>query len=244
MFYWFSKCPLLHYRIIHYICFVIHNIYITSTEALLPSLHLSMHLSIDVTERPGKGVASIADSDRGRTNKSSINSVIESSVAAGRSVVNRDGSTYGVLAVLDVQILPCPPGAVYHGVMEVESRVTGGSEEVTSGITTNGKMTTSVNTEEAVAEIALHASAEGSEVLVVFNEIGNVRVFSPALRCGGRNVTTQTAGVVSKPSELWIGGVVRKDRSYRAEVNFPAIYMSVIEIRWSERGQSIEAVRV
>jgi len=115
-------------------------------------------------------------------------------------------------------------------VVEVESRVTGGSEEVASGVTTNGKVTASVHTEETVAEISLHASAEGGKVLVVLDEIGNVGVLGPALGCGGRDVATQAAGVVSKSSELRIGGVVRKDRSYGAEIDFPAIYMSVFEI--------------
>jgi hypothetical protein len=230
MFYSSSKRPLLHYRIIHYISYIIRNIYITPTEVLFSTLRLTIHLRIDVTERPSKGVASITDSDRGRTNKSSIDSIIEGGVAAGRGVINSDGSTDSVLAVLDVQVLPRPPGAVDHGVVEVESRVTGRSEEITSGVTTNGKVTASVNTEETVAEIALHASAKGGKILVILDEIGNVGVLCPALGCGGRDVATQAAGVVPKSSELRIGSVVRKDRSYGAEVDFPAIYMSVFEI--------------
>lgn len=169
-------------------------------------------------------MAGVPDCDRWGADIARIDGIIESGVAARGRVVHGDGRANSVLSGLKVQVLPCPPRTVNHSVVKIERGVAGRGEEVTSGVTTDGEVASGVHTEETVGEVTLHSSREGGKVLVVLDQVGDVFILSPALRCGGRDVATQAAGIVSQASEFRIGGVVGENRRDWTEVHFPAIY--------------------
>lgn len=74
-----------------------------------------LHLSVDVAEWTGKGIHGISLGDVGELSLEHLtkgHGVVEGTVAAGRKIQEGDGVSDGVLAVLNVLILPNPPDAV------------------------------------------------------------------------------------------------------------------------------------
>jgi hypothetical protein len=78
-------------------------------------------LSVDVAEGTSKGVHGIALGDVGELSLEHVaerHGVVEGTVAARRRVQEGDGVSNGVLAVLNVLVLPDPPGTVDLSVVD------------------------------------------------------------------------------------------------------------------------------
>lgn len=117
--------------------------------------------------------------------------------AAGR-VERRGAAGEGGLAVLEVHVLPHPPGAVDLGVVQEEGGLGGRGEEVTARVAAGGEVTAGVDTVEAGGEVALHAVLEGSDVVVVGDQVVHVRVLGPVGRDPGGDVAAEAARVVGE----------------------------------------------
>lgn len=95
------------------------------------STRLSIYLLISIAERASKRAHGLSNRDARRID-TEINDVVERSVRRRGEVEQRLRASDGVLAVLEVLVLPNPPGAVDLSVVQVEVGVAGGSEEVTA----------------------------------------------------------------------------------------------------------------
>lgn len=99
-----------------------------------------MHrLNIDIAERARESAHRLRDLNTGVVD-TQLDDICQRSVAAGRVVVQGDGAGDGVLAVLQVLVLPDPPGAVDLGVVDPEGRVSGGDEDVSAWVTAHGEV--------------------------------------------------------------------------------------------------------
>ena len=85
-----------------------------------PVIDHTCHLRVDVAERSSEGVAGVLDGGRGHTNVSEINRVGEHRITAWGGVVDGDCTGERILPVGNVLVLPCPPGAVDHAVVQEE----------------------------------------------------------------------------------------------------------------------------
>lgn len=147
-------------------------------------LHRSkQHLQVDVAHKLALGIHHLAN--RGALSASThLQPVIESAKRQRWVVEEVDASSNGVLASLQVLVLPDPPGAIDLSVVQPEHGVSGGDEEVSTGVATDGVVTTSVDTEEAVEEghavnDTLHSVLEGADFLVVGDQVGDTGIGEP-----------------------------------------------------------------
>jgi hypothetical protein len=152
--------------------------YCTSKRSLntaaAPSPSQCAYLCIDVTKRSRQRVARILDRCDWNTNIAQINRIAQYRIPTRRIVVHRNRSSQCVLPVCNIQILPCPPRAINHGVMQEEVRISWASEQVTPRIASNSEMPRGVDAEKPSGEIALHVVAKGKEVGVVLDERHNI----------------------------------------------------------------------
>ena len=96
-----------------------------------------MHrLDIDIAERTGESAHRLRNLNT-RVVDTQVDDVCQSSVAAGRVVVQGDGAGDGILAVLQVLVLPAPPCAVDLGVVEEECWISWGGEEISTWVSTD-----------------------------------------------------------------------------------------------------------
>ncbi len=103
-----------------------------------------MHrLNIDVAERTRESAHRLRDLNAGIVN-THVDDILQSSVSAGRVVVQGDGAGDGVLAVFEVLVLPDPPGAVDLCVGEEEGRVSWGDEDGSAWVTADGEVASGV----------------------------------------------------------------------------------------------------
>ncbi len=99
-----------------------------------------MHrLNIDIAERTRESAHRLRDLNA-RVVNSQVDDILQSSVSAGRVVVQGDGAGDSVLAVLQVLVLPDPPGAVDLGMVEEKGWVSGGDEDVSAWVTADGEV--------------------------------------------------------------------------------------------------------
>ena len=69
---------------------------------------------------------------------------MQSSISAGRGVVQGDGSSDGVLSVLQILVLPDPPCAVDLCVVQEEGGVSWGGEDVSTWVSADGEVAAGV----------------------------------------------------------------------------------------------------
>jgi hypothetical protein len=100
-------------------------------------------LNIDVAEGTCESAHRLRNLNAGIVD-TQVDDVLQSSASAGRVVVQGDGAGDGVLAVLQVLVLPNPPGAVDLCVVEPEGGVSGGDEDVSAWVTTDGEVASRV----------------------------------------------------------------------------------------------------
>jgi hypothetical protein len=93
-------------------------------------------LNIDVAEGTCESAHRLRNLNAGIVD-TQVDDVLQSSASAGRVVVQGDGAGDGVLAVLQVLVLPDPPGAVDLCVVEEEGRVS-------AWVTTDGEVASRV----------------------------------------------------------------------------------------------------
>lgn len=99
---------------------------------------------------------------------------------------------------MQVQVLPDPPGAINHTVVEPESRVTGADEDITGRITAHGVVTATVDADVAAAGDTLHVHLEVVDVVVAQDQVhdrGEVGVILDDL---GGQIALQAARVVGE----------------------------------------------
>ncbi len=142
-----------------------------------------------------KGVHSVLDLDvDGVDTEGDI--VLQSSVTAGRVVIQGDGTGDGVLPIGQVLVLPDPPSSVNLRVVKEESWVSRRSEDISAWVATNGEVATRVDPVEAGSKVALHVGLEIGDVGFVDDEIGGVLVGIPLRGDPDGNIALEAAGVV------------------------------------------------
>jgi hypothetical protein len=100
-------------------------------------------LNIDVAERTRESAHRLRNLNAGII-YTHVDDILQSSVSAGGVVVQGDRAGDGVLAVLQVLVLPDPPGAVDLCVVEEEGGISWGDEDVSAWVTTDGEVASRV----------------------------------------------------------------------------------------------------
>lgn len=100
------------------------------------------------------------------------------------------------MAVLDVLILPDPPRSVNLGVVKVEGRVTWGSKDISAWVTTNGEVSSSMDTEFSRCEVALHDGLEPVDIGIVTDERGGIGVTGEPRRDPLGDIPLEAARIV------------------------------------------------
>jgi len=131
---------------------------------------ISISLDIYIAERSRERVHRSPDLNAWCID-SELDDILQCSGSAGWRVVQCDGSGDGILSVLEVLVLPDPPGAVDLCVVEEEGRVAGGREDVSAWVAADCEMSAGVHAVEAACEVALHPSLERADIFVVCDEV-------------------------------------------------------------------------
>jgi hypothetical protein len=137
----------------------------------LPSQHLRSN--VDIAEWTSGGASKLSDSDIGSVN-TNADKIIKCSISARWVIVESDGTTNSVLSVLDVLVLPDPPGSVDLSVVKEEDRVSWGREDISSWVTSGDEVTGGVNTVLSAGKVTLHGGLEIGDGGVAVDEVGDV----------------------------------------------------------------------
>jgi hypothetical protein len=89
-----------------------------------------------------------------------------------------------------------PPSAINLSVVEEECWVSWGGEDVSTWVTTNGEVTSRVDTVEACGKVSLHGGLEVGDVGVLGDQVSGVLVGTPSGRNPDRNITLEAARIV------------------------------------------------
>lgn len=155
-------------------------------------------LQVDVAERTRQGAHQVLDL-AGLASPAKVDIVLKGGGVAGRDVeegICAHEGRLAVLALLGVQHLPDPPHAVDHGVMQVECRVTGGGEDIVTGVATEGVVAAAVDADVSGAGDALHLHLEVVGVLGLEDVAENGRGVGVPSVDGVTQVALQATGVV------------------------------------------------
>ena len=126
-------------------------------------------LNINITKRPPSITSrrhNLGDRN-GRRIDAQINQISQGSIPARRGIRQRDSASDGVLAALEILVLPDPPRAVDLRVVQEEGWVTGRREEVAAWVAADGVVPTRVHAVHAVSEVTLHCVLEGVDVVIL-----------------------------------------------------------------------------
>lgn len=97
--------------------------------------NMTLNLQVDVAERTISGAHQRAKGDILRGVRAQVDGIVKSAVTGRRLVENGDSVGDDIDAVLarrKAKVLPDPPNAVNHAVVNPEGRVTGGEEDITT----------------------------------------------------------------------------------------------------------------
>lgn len=124
------------------------------------------------------------------------------------------------------QILPRPEHSINRRVVQVEGRVTGGSEKVASRVAADGVVAAAVYAEVFIGEVALETVLEGRDIRAL-EEIHHLVDCCPG-RGIGVEVAAQAAGVIFQAGSI-LRFQTRDFEGYKgwSEVHFEAVGMSV-----------------
>jgi hypothetical protein len=100
-----------------------------------------------------------------------VNEIVQSGVGGWREVEDRVRAGNSILTVLQVLVLPDPPCAIDLSMVQEEVRVAGRSVKITARVTTDPEVATSVYTQIAGWEVALHPVLEAENIRAVRNEL-------------------------------------------------------------------------
>lgn len=123
--------------------------------------------------------------------------------------------------------------------LTVEVRVRGRVEKISTGITTNGVMTSRVDTDVLAGEVTLDKVLEGVDVVAVLDEVGDDLVGSTHGSVLGQ-VTAETAGVVTKTIRRWILRNVRPLCVDRAKVHGPILHGAALDAATALAGLKLD----
>jgi len=124
------------------------------------------------------------------------------------------------------QILPRPEDSINRRVVQVEDRVTGGSEEVASRVAADGVVAAAVHAQVFIGEVALETALEGRDVRAL-EQIHHLVDCCPG-RGIGVEVAAQAARVIFEAcSILWFQTGDFEGYKGWSEVHFEAVGMSV-----------------
>jgi len=158
-----------------------------------------------------------------------VEDVVKSTGAAGRGVVDGDGSGNDTGALGGVLVLPDPPDAVDLAVVDPEGRVTRAGKDVTGRVALEGEVAASVNAILALGKVTLHDVLEGANVGAVGNEIGRVALAGVAAADPRANVTADAAGVVGEKTGGGGDTVGDEGRGDGAEVDLHVLEGAILQ---------------
>jgi hypothetical protein len=119
---------------------IYHQVVYFHCTALAPA---HPRLQVNVAQRPLSRAHQVVHLDRWSSSVPKVNNGVKRGVS-GRNLVEESasaGDALGALARLLVQLLPHPPGAIDHPVVQVEDWVSGRDEEIASWVTADGVVT-------------------------------------------------------------------------------------------------------
>ena len=120
---------------------------------------------------------------------------------------------------MQVQVLPDPPSAINHTVVEPERRVTGADEDITARITAHGVVTATVDADVAAAGDTLHVHLEVVDVIVAQNQVHDCGEVSVVLDDLGGQIALQAAGVVGEGVFAGLAAAARAHQGDWAQVD-------------------------
>lgn len=106
------------------------------------------YLKVHITKRPSHRAHQILNLPLLRSHITKLNHILQRTVRTRRVVQERPcarNSVISELALVRRQFLPNPPHAVDVGVVQVESRVARGCEDVVTGVATEGVVAAAVD---------------------------------------------------------------------------------------------------
>lgn len=125
---------------------------------------------VNIAELVADRAHSIAD-PHGRRVDTEIYKIVQRGVGGWREVEESVRAADRVLAILQILVLPDPPGAINLSVVQEEVWVTRRSVQVTAGISANPEMATSVHADVSCGEVSLHPVLEAGDVGTVGEEL-------------------------------------------------------------------------
>lgn len=125
---------------------------------------------VDIAELVADRAHSIAD-PHGRRVDTKIYKIVQRGVGGWRKVEESVCAADCVLAVVQILVLPDPPGAINLSVVQEEVWVTRRCVQVTAGISANPEMATGVHADVTCREISLHPVLEAGDVGAVGKEL-------------------------------------------------------------------------
>lgn len=176
-------------------------------------------LQVDVAERTRNGTHEIPHSNSLTTSITNINERVKSSVRRRGAIQESTSARNSIQTLVEVQVLPDPPGAINHTMVEPESRVTRTNKYITRRITAHRVVTTTVDTDTAASGNTLHVHLEVVDIVVAQNQVHDRGEVSVILDDLGAQIALQAAGVVCEWVGLASGFTSGKHQRDRAHVD-------------------------
>lgn len=131
-------------------------------------IHRPLRLKVDVAKRPPSRIKQLTDGPV-LGQHTEILHIIKGSIRSIRNAKARQDSRAldNKSPIVRLHILPRPEDTINGRVVQVEDRVTGGGEEVTSRITADGVVAAAVHPEVFIGEVALKAVLEGRDIIAL-----------------------------------------------------------------------------
>jgi hypothetical protein len=187
----------------------------------LPHSINTPHLRIRIAKRPTQRITRPPNRRPRHTHKPQLNRILERRIPTRRVVIHRNRARKRKPPLLDIQILPRPPRAINHAVMQEKRRVRRARKQITSRVPSNRKVPARVHAQEPRGEVALHGVCEGEEVGAVSDQ---GRDFAVARASGGGavHVAPEAARVVAQAGPgFWVWQHGEQHGGDRAEIDGP-----------------------
>jgi hypothetical protein len=154
------------------------------------------HSSIDITKRPPYTRHCISNRNVFHAHIPQPHLILQRPIRTRRHIQKRHRPRNRPLPVFQVQILPCPPHPIDHGVMEPKRWIAWAVEEIGTSVAADGIMTAEMDAQEGAG--GLHAVLESGDGGIIEEEVGDFIVGG----LGGGvwiNVAAEAAGVIAEP---------------------------------------------
>ena len=170
----------------------------------VPGIPNGSYLQIDVAKWSTGRVNNLTNSC-GKAKDAHLKTISQLTITSWWHVHHVDGASNSVArkTSLQVLVLPDPPGTIDLSVVKPESWISWGDEEISTWVTTNGVVTGSVDTVEALLEHdtvngTLHVVLEVDDGVVLGDQVDGLIIGGEAGREPLRNIATDAAWLIAE----------------------------------------------